>query len=138
MASEPLPPRARVVIIGGGIIGCSIAYWLTKMGERAVEPLKAYLRKETALTFALQALLAILPKEQAIGELLALFDVYGPDDYRSDEQKKQLVLVLAEQDDEWRLCRRYFSEESMAPLFEPPALAKIAAKSSTKPTRKAA
>jgi hypothetical protein len=72
---------------------------LTKLGERAVGPLKAYLRKETALTFALQALLAILPKEQAIGELLALFEVYGPDDYRADEQKKQLVLVLAEQDD---------------------------------------
>jgi hypothetical protein len=72
---------------------------LTKMGEPAVGPLKAYLRKETALTFALQALLAILPKEQAIGELLALFDVYGPDDYRADEQKKQVLLVLAEQDD---------------------------------------
>ena len=31
MASE-LPARARVVIIGGGVIGCSIAYHLTKIG----------------------------------------------------------------------------------------------------------
>jgi sarcosine dehydrogenase len=28
--------RARIVIIGGGILGCSIAYWLTKMGEHDV------------------------------------------------------------------------------------------------------
>ena len=28
--------RARVVIIGGGILGCSIAYWLTKFGETDV------------------------------------------------------------------------------------------------------
>ena len=31
MASE-LPAQARVVIIGGGIIGCSVAYHLTKLG----------------------------------------------------------------------------------------------------------
>ena len=31
-----LPHRARIVIIGGGILGCSIAYHLTKMGERDV------------------------------------------------------------------------------------------------------
>ncbi len=31
-----IPSRARVVIIGGGILGCSIAYWLTKMGETDV------------------------------------------------------------------------------------------------------
>ena len=30
--SKPLPSRADVVIIGGGIIGCSIAYHLTKLG----------------------------------------------------------------------------------------------------------
>ena len=28
--------RARVVVIGGGVGGCSIAYWLTKLGEREV------------------------------------------------------------------------------------------------------
>ena len=31
MAAD-LPKRARVVIIGGGVIGCSVAYHLTKMG----------------------------------------------------------------------------------------------------------
>src|ERR1700684_2260752 len=31
MASN-LPTRARVVIVGGGVIGCSIAYHLTKLG----------------------------------------------------------------------------------------------------------
>ena len=34
--STPVPARARVVIIGGGILGCSVAYWLTKMGETDV------------------------------------------------------------------------------------------------------
>ncbi len=31
-----VPTRARVVIIGGGILGCSVAYWLTKYGETDV------------------------------------------------------------------------------------------------------
>lgn len=34
--ASPLPTRARIVIIGGGILGCSIAYHLTKMGEQDV------------------------------------------------------------------------------------------------------
>ena len=29
---EALPARARFVIVGGGVIGCSIAYHLTKLG----------------------------------------------------------------------------------------------------------
>lgn len=35
MASE-LPSQARVVIIGGGVVGCSVAYHLTKLGWRDV------------------------------------------------------------------------------------------------------
>lgn len=31
-----LPTQARIVVIGGGVIGCSIAYHLTKLGERDV------------------------------------------------------------------------------------------------------
>ena len=34
--STSVPTRARIVVIGGGILGCSIAYWLTKMGEADV------------------------------------------------------------------------------------------------------
>ncbi|BBZ29525.1 dehydrogenase [Mycolicibacterium madagascariense] len=32
MATKPLPDRARVVVIGGGVIGTSVAYHLTKLG----------------------------------------------------------------------------------------------------------
>jgi 4-methylaminobutanoate oxidase (formaldehyde-forming) len=35
-SSSSLPSQARVVIIGGGIIGCSVAYHLTKLGWRDV------------------------------------------------------------------------------------------------------
>ncbi|MBM4228924.1 MAG: FAD-dependent oxidoreductase [Gammaproteobacteria bacterium] len=33
---KPLPSSARVVIVGGGVIGCSIAYHLTQLGWRDV------------------------------------------------------------------------------------------------------
>lgn len=36
MAPDSLPAHARVVIIGGGVIGCSVAYHLTKHGWRDV------------------------------------------------------------------------------------------------------
>lgn len=36
MSETNLPDRARIVAIGGGILGCSVAYWLTKMGETDV------------------------------------------------------------------------------------------------------
>ncbi len=32
LMTKPLPKHARVVIVGGGIIGASIAYHLTKFG----------------------------------------------------------------------------------------------------------
>ncbi len=36
MATSPLPAQARAVIIGGGIIGCSVAYHLARLGWREV------------------------------------------------------------------------------------------------------
>src|SRR6059036_2195061 len=32
----PIPSHARAVIIGGGIVGCSVAYHLTRLGWRDV------------------------------------------------------------------------------------------------------
>jgi glycine cleavage system T protein len=34
--ADPLPSHARVVIVGGGIVGCSVAYHLTRLGWRDV------------------------------------------------------------------------------------------------------
>ena len=34
--SIQIPHRARVVIIGGGVVGCSVAYHLTRMGWKDV------------------------------------------------------------------------------------------------------
>src|SRR3954449_8826388 len=36
MSSAELPSRARVVVVGGGVIGCSVAYHLAKMGWKDV------------------------------------------------------------------------------------------------------
>ena len=33
---ETLPAKARVVIIGGGVIGCSVAYHLAKLGWKDI------------------------------------------------------------------------------------------------------
>src|SRR4051812_9693408 len=36
MANQPLPKSARVVVVGGGVIGCSIAYHLGHMGWKDI------------------------------------------------------------------------------------------------------
>src|SRR5688572_23359264 len=36
MSGATLPQRARVVVVGGGVIGCSVAYHLAHMGWRDV------------------------------------------------------------------------------------------------------
>lgn len=36
MPPTELPKHAQYVIVGGGIVGCSVAYHLTKMGHRDV------------------------------------------------------------------------------------------------------
>jgi monoamine oxidase len=38
--SKKLPTHAQVVVIGGGVVGCSVAYHLTKLGWKDVVLLK--------------------------------------------------------------------------------------------------
>lgn len=71
-------------------------------------------------------------------EIARRADVVGI--FPNDASVLRLIgMVLAEQDDEWRTCRRYFSEESMAPLLEPaPSVVKLEAKNAKGASRKAA
>src|SRR5688500_16659538 len=36
MPEPVIPKQARVVVVGGGVIGCSVAYHLARMGEKDV------------------------------------------------------------------------------------------------------
>lgn len=69
---------------------------LVNLGPSVLEPIQRYLRKETNLTYAFLILKRVLEPAQFQQELLALCQVYPPSDYRSDQQKKQLLLALKE------------------------------------------
>ena len=66
--SKQLPVHAQVVIIGGGIVGCSVAYHLTKLGWSDVLILE---RKElgSGTTWAAAGLLAQLRQNQEMTNL---------------------------------------------------------------------
>lgn len=69
---------------------------LVDLGEAAIQPLRDYLRVEKNLTYAARALLRLQPEAEAIAFLLDTLDHYGPEDYRSDEIKLQLIWVVGE------------------------------------------
>ena len=66
--STKIPDQVRVVIIGGGIVGCSVAYHLTKLGWSDVLVLE---RKElgSGTTWAAAGLLAQLRQNQEMTNL---------------------------------------------------------------------
>jgi len=66
--SKQIPDQAQVVIIGGGIVGCSVAYHLTKLGWSDVLVLE---RKElgSGTTWAAAGLLAQLRQNQEMTNL---------------------------------------------------------------------
>ncbi len=59
-----LPTHARVVIIGGGIVGCSVAYHLTKLGWSDV----VLLERIALLDILLVNQAAAATKQRAHGE----------------------------------------------------------------------
>ncbi len=80
--AEQLPTHAQVVIIGGGIVGCSVAYHLSKLGWKDVVVVE---RKTIAsgTTWAAAGLLGQLWSNAALTKLA----VYGADLYSRLEEE---------------------------------------------------
>lgn len=81
MSDATLPERAQVVIIGGGVIGCSVAYHLTKLGWRDVLLLERA-RLTSGTTWHAAGLLTTLRDTETQTRLAK----YTQDLYRSLEQ----------------------------------------------------
>jgi 4-methylaminobutanoate oxidase (formaldehyde-forming) len=80
--AKPLPTQARVVIIGGGIVGCSVAYHLAKLGWKDVILLE---RKAltSGTTFAAAGLVGQLRATPALTRLAQ----YGTECYAKLEEE---------------------------------------------------
>ena len=74
--AEKLPTHAQVVIIGGGIVGCSVAYHLCKLGWKDVVVME---RKSIAsgTTWAAAGLMGQLWSNAALTKLAGIFKVSG-------------------------------------------------------------
>ena len=64
----PLPSQARVVVVGGGIVGCSTAYHLAKLGWEVLLLERAQLT--CGSTFHAAGLVGQLRSDATITELL--------------------------------------------------------------------
>ena len=79
---KPLPTHAQVVIIGGGIIGCSVAYHLTKCGWKDVVLLERKVLT-CGTTWAAAGLCAQLRATRA----LTMMALYGTELYAKLEEE---------------------------------------------------
>ncbi|MGD9703444.1 MAG: FAD-dependent oxidoreductase [Acidimicrobiia bacterium] len=84
---EAVPERARVVVIGGGILGCSIAYHLTSMGETDVVLLEQH-RLTDGATWHAAGLVGQLRSSRNVTRMLEhSVELYG----RLEEETGQAV-----------------------------------------------
>jgi 4-methylaminobutanoate oxidase (formaldehyde-forming) len=86
MSNKDLPAQARVVIVGGGIIGCSTAYHLAKMGVSDVVLLEKH-RLTSGSTFHAAGLVGQLRTNANITQLLG----YSVELYKTLEQETGLA-----------------------------------------------
>jgi 4-methylaminobutanoate oxidase (formaldehyde-forming) len=86
MSNKDLPTQARIVIVGGGIIGCSTAYHLAQMGVGEVVLLEKH-RLTSGSTFHAAGLVGQLRTSANITQLLG----YSVELYRTLEQETGLA-----------------------------------------------
>ncbi len=106
---KPLPTHARIVIIGGGAIGCAIAYQLGKRGERDVLVLeKAQLTHGS--TWHAAGLVGQLRGKKNLTRLMqnsvAVFDTLEAETGQVTDWRKVGSLRLAASKDRWSEIRR--------------------------------
>ena len=66
---QTLPQHARVVIVGGGIVGCSVAYHLAKLGWKDIVLLERH-KLTSGSTFHAAGLVGQLRSQAGITQLL--------------------------------------------------------------------
>ena len=107
-----LPTSARIVIIGGGVIGTSIAYHLTRSGERDVVLLEKSHLTEGA-TWHAAGLVGQFRSQQNLMSLMSdsvhLFDSLVEDTGQEIDWHKFGSLRLAQTEDRWKELLKSYS-----------------------------
>ena len=68
---------------------------LVEEGEAALEPLGEYIATQEQLSYALRAYRRIASNEATVAFFFEVLNRYGPEDYRSNEAKLQIIWELA-------------------------------------------
>ncbi len=107
-----IPTSARIVVIGGGVIGTSIAYHLTRMGEKDVLLLEKSRLTEGA-TWHAAGLVGQFRSQQNLMSLMndsvKLFDGLGDETGQDLGWRKLGSLRLAQTDDRWKELLKSYS-----------------------------
>ncbi|MCZ6668648.1 MAG: FAD-dependent oxidoreductase [Gammaproteobacteria bacterium] len=107
-----LPTSARIVIIGGGVIGTSIAYHLTRSGEKDVVLLEKSRLTEGA-TWHAAGLVGQFRSQQNLMSLMndsvKLFDVLAEETGQDPDWRKFGSLRLAQTEDRWKELLKSYS-----------------------------
>jgi len=69
---------------------------LVDVGASVSKPLQAYIRSEKQLTYALRSYRRLSGDAEGVRFFIEILESYGPEDYRSNEAKLQLIWQLSE------------------------------------------
>ncbi|MCP3692802.1 MAG: FAD-binding oxidoreductase, partial [Planctomycetaceae bacterium] len=107
--TQDLPKNAQVVVIGGGIVGCSVAYHLAKLGTRDTVILERG-QLTCGSTFHAAGLVGQLRSSASITQLLKysveLYDQLEAETGQATGWRKNGGLRLACNDERWTEVRR--------------------------------